>query len=252
MDIRFDDELVLITGTASGIGRALSLAFAAAGARTILIDRSAEGLAETVALIEAAGGRVTLARGLDITARAACRALAAEIGRDCGPVRHLINNAGVDGKADVGSDEADAVWDRVIDVNVNGLHNMINAFVGQIIETQGTILNVGSTMSFLGSPRMTAYAASKAAVHNVTQSLAIELAPRGVRVNMLAPGVTESGLTAGLMTSRDRLDAFLTRIPMARAGRPEEMAGAVLFACSRWASYMTGATIRIDGGWLAR
>ena len=252
MDIRFDGERVLVTGTASGIGRALAMAFAEAGAHVILIDRSAEGLAQTAAAITAAKGQVALARALDITDRAACRALAAEIGRDLGPINHLINNAGVDGKADIGSDEADAVWDRVIDVNVNGLHNMINAFVGQIIESQGTILNVGSTMSFLGSPRMTAYAASKAAVHNVTQSLAIELAPRGVRVNMLAPGVTESGLTAGLMASRERLDAFLTRIPMARAGRPEEMAGAVLFACSSWASYMTGATIRVDGGWLAR
>lgn len=252
MQIRYDDEVVLVTGAASGIGRALAMAFAEAGARVVLVDRSAGPLAEVAEAIVAAGGVAPFAQELDITDRAGCRALASRVKSVFGTVRHLINNAGTDGKADVGTEEADEVWDRVIDVNVNGLHNMIAAFVPQVLETRGTILNVGSTISFLGKPRAVAYAASKAAVHNVTQSLALELAPRGVRVNMLAPGVTESGLTAGLLANPQALANFLSRIPMARAGRPEEMAGAVLFACSAHASYMTGATIAVDGGWMAQ
>jgi len=252
MQIRYDNEVVLVTGAASGIGRALALGFAAAGARLVLVDRTADPLAATAQAMTTQGGIAPFVHTLDITDRAGCRALAARVKAEAGAVRHLINNAGTDGKADVGSEEADAVWDRVIDVNLNGLHNMIAAFVPQILETRGTILNVGSTISFLGKPRAVAYAASKAAVRNMTQSLAIELAPRGVRVNMLAPGVTESGLTAGLLANPEALRQFLTRIPMGRAARPEDMTGAVLFACSPHASYMTGSTIAVDGGWLAQ
>ncbi|MCA0241142.1 MAG: SDR family oxidoreductase [Proteobacteria bacterium] len=252
MQIRFDDDVVLVTGAASGIGRATALAFAAAGARLVLVDREAGRLQAVADELAAQGGGPALLRGLDVTDRDGCRSLADEVLTRVGPLRHLINNAGIDGKADVGSAEADALWDRVIGVNVTGMHNMIAAFTPQLLQTRGTILNVGSTLSFTGKPRSVAYAASKAAVHNLTQSLAIELATRGVRVNMLAPGVTESGLTAALLAQPARLEAFLTRIPMARAARPEEMCGAILFACSAHASYMTGATLRIDGGWLAQ
>lgn len=252
MQIRFDGETVLVTGAASGIGRATAIAFAAAGARLVLVDRDADRLLGVADEVAAHGAGAALLRGLDVADRDGCRALADEVMAQVGPLRHLINNAGIDGKADVGSAEADALWDRVIGVNVTGMHNMISAFVPQLLQTRGTILNVGSTLSFTGKPRSVAYAASKAAVHNLTQSLAIELATRGVRVNMLAPGVTESGLTAGLLAQPDRLEAFLTRIPMARAARPDEMCGAILFACSAHASYMTGATLRVDGGWLAQ
>jgi len=251
MQIRYDNEVVLITGAASGIGRALALAFAQAGARLVLVDRMADQLVTTSKAITAQGAAVPFVHTLDITDRQGCRALAALVKTEVGAVHHLINNAGTDGKADAGTEQADAIWDHVIDVNLNGLHNMIAAFVPQILETRGTILNVGSTLSFLGKPRAVAYAASKAAVRNVTQSLAIELAPHGVRVNMLAPGITESGLTAGLLANPQALSQFLLRIPIGRVARPEDMTGAVLFACSSHASYMTGSTIAVDGGWLA-
>ncbi|MGE0801321.1 MAG: SDR family NAD(P)-dependent oxidoreductase [Lautropia sp.] len=253
MEIRFDGERVLVTGAAGGIGAALAAGFAESGAAVVMVDRDAQRVAAAADALRARTGRDVRAHALDIADRAACRALAARIAGDGGgDIRHLINNAGVDGKADVGSDEADEVWDRVIGVNVHGVYNVTRAFVDQVIRTRGTILNVGSTMSFVGQPRMTAYTASKAAIHNFTQSLSIELAPHGVRVNMLAPGVMETGLTAGLVANPERLAPFLARTCLGRTGKPGEMVGPALLACSAHASYMTGATLRVDGGWLAR
>lgn len=280
MEIRFDGQLVLVTGAAQGNGRALAEAFAAAGADVVAVDvrkaeveRVAEALREGAVRAradEVAGGGVhvgpagegsagararrprAFAFALDIRDRAACRAVAAEVERVAGPVRHLVNNAGIDGRAELGSEEADAVWDAVIDVNLNGLYNMTSAFVDQVIGMRGTIVNVGSTMSFVGAPRMAAYTATKAAIHNFTQTLAIDLAPKGVRVNTLAPGLIETPLTAGLFTQPERLAGYLNRTCLGRAGKPEEITGAALFLCSEHASYMTGSTVRVDGGWLAR
>ncbi len=252
MEIRFDGQVVLITGAAGGIGRALSRGFADAGADVVMADRDADGVERAAAAVRDRTGRRVHAYPIDIADRPACRALALRVAAEAGAIHHLINNAGIDGKAEVGSDEADAVWDRVIGVNLNGVYNMTRAFVDQIIRNRGTILNVGSTMSFVGQPRMTAYTASKAAIHNFTQSLAIELAPHGVRVNMLAPGVMETGLTTGLVADPVRLAPFLARTCLGRTGQPDEMVGPALLACSTWASYMTGSTLRVDGGWLAK
>lgn len=251
MEIRFDGQLVLVTGAAQGNGRALAEAFAAAGADVVAVDVKKAEL-ERVAEALRAGGRRAFAFALDIRDRAACRALAAEVESLAGPVRHLVNNAGIDGRAELGSADADAVWDAVIDVNLNGLYNMTSAFVGQVIATRGTIVNVGSTMSFIGAPRMAAYTATKAAIHNFTQTLAIDLAAQGVRVNTLAPGLIETPLTAGLFGQPERLAGYLNRTCLGRAGKPEEITGAALFLCSEHASYMTGSTVRVDGGWLAR
>lgn len=252
MQLRFDGEVALVTGAAGGIGRALSLGFARAGADVVMLDLRDDALAEAAAEVRAAGGRRVAAHAVDVTDRAALRALAARVDSEFGAVRHLVNNAGVDGRGEVGTEAGDAAWDRVIRINLGALHEVTSAFVEQVIRGRGSIVNVGSTMSFVGQPGMTAYTTSKAAIHNFTQSLAAELAPRGVRVNMLAPGLMNTGLTAKLNADPVRLATFVERIPLGRPARPDEMVGAVLFACSEHASYMTGATLRVDGGWLAR
>ena len=136
MQIRFDGEIVLVTGAASGIGRATAVAFAAAGARLVLVDRDTDRLQGVADEVAAHGAAPALLRGLDIADRDGCRALADEVMARVGPLRHLINNAGIDGKADVGSAEADALWDRVIGVNVTGAHNMIAAFVPHLLQTR--------------------------------------------------------------------------------------------------------------------
>jgi len=251
MDIRFDGQIVLVTGAAQGNGRALALGFAQSGADVVIVDLRAEGAAETAAAVRASGRRAW-SYALDIADRAACRATAARVEQEAGTITHLVNNAGIDGRAVLGDAEADKVWDAVINVNVNGLYNMTSAFVAQVVRSRGTILNVGSTMSFIGAGRMAAYTASKAAIHNFTQTLAIDLAPQGVRVNMLAPGLIETPLTAGLFGQPERLQGYLERTCLGRAGKPEEVVGPALLMCSSAASYMTGATVQVDGGWLAR
>lgn len=252
MDIRFDGQRALITGAAQGNGKAIAGGFAASGADLVIIDRNLPLLEQTAAELRRDSGRRVWAYGLDIADRAACRALAATVEREAGPIDHLINNAGIDGRAPLGSDGADAVWDAVIDVNLNGLYNMTSSFLPQIIARKGTILNLGSTMAFVGQPRMIAYTSSKAAIVNFTQTLSIELAPQGVRVNCLAPGLFQTGLTAGLFDDPQRLAAMLARTCLGRAGDPQELVGPALLLCSAQASYMTGATVRVDGGWLAR
>lgn len=251
MDIRFDGQVVLVTGAAQGNGRALALGFAESGADVVVVDRNAERIAETAQAVRALG-RKAWSHALDIRDRVACRAVAAQVEQEAGPISHLINNAGIDGKAVLGDANSDQVWDAVIDVNINGLYNMTSAFIAQVQKKRGSVVNVGSTMSFIGAGRMLAYTTTKAAIHNFTQTLAIDMAPHGVRVNMLAPGLFETPLTAGLFTDSARLQAFLGQTCLGRAGRPEELVGPALMLCSPAASYMTGSTVLVDGGWLAR
>lgn len=251
MEIRFDGQIALVTGGAQGNGRAIALGFAESGADVVIVDINGKRAAQTAEAIRATGRKAWF-YALDISDRAACRSTAEQVERDAGAITHLINNAGIDGRAALGDEGADKVWDAVIAVNVHGLYNVTSAFLPQVLKTRGTILNVGSTMSFIGSGRMTAYTTSKAAIHNFTQSLSIELAPQGVRVNMLAPGLIETPLTAGLFTDPARLKTYLERTCLGRAGRPEEVVGPALLLCSAAASYMTGSTVRVDGGWLAR
>ncbi|MGD9942727.1 MAG: SDR family NAD(P)-dependent oxidoreductase [Burkholderiaceae bacterium] len=252
MEIRFDGQRVLVTGAAQGNGKAIAAGFADSGADVIIVDRNAERLEQAADELRRASGRRIWAHAVDIADRAACRALAATVERDAGPIDHLVNNAGIDGRAPLGTEGADEVWDAVINVNLNGLYNMTSSFVAQIIARKGTILNLGSTMSFVGQPRMIAYTSSKAAIVNFTQTLSIELAPHGVRVNCLAPGLFQTSLTAGLFQDPERLNAMLARTCLGRAGEPQELVGPALMMCSAQASYMTGATVRVDGGWLAR
>ncbi|MFW6077938.1 MAG: SDR family NAD(P)-dependent oxidoreductase, partial [Hyphomicrobiales bacterium] len=145
-----------------------------------------------------------------------------------------------------------AVWDSVMAVTLGGAFNVTHAFRDQIVCGRGAIVNIASVMSCIGAARQSAYASAKAGVVNFTQSLSVELAPHGVRVNALAPGLIETGMTRDLMSDADRLGAIMPRISIGRHGTPDEIAGPALFLCSPLASYITGSTLRVDGGWLAR
>lgn len=241
---------VVVTGAANGNGRAIALAFAAAGDLVIATDIDLPGLEHLAADIATAGGRCTIRR-LDVADRTAVAAAAGDIAAAHGHINVLVNNAGIIIRG--GIQEADALdtWTHIRRVNVDGLLAMTHAFVPQLVATRGAIINLASIVSFAAQGRALAYSASKGAVKQITQALAVELAPKGVRVNAIAPGVIETAMTEVTRANPDARETFLRRIPMGRFGQPDELAGAVLFLASDAASYITGAVLPIDGGFLA-
>lgn len=243
-------RLAFVTGAGQGNGRAIALGLARAGARVVATDIDADTAAETAALVRAEGG-TAWSWALDVTRADDCHALAATVSATCGAVDLLVNNAGIILREGSSSPDAAANWKRTLDVNLNGCFNVTQAFLAAIKATRGTIVNISSIAAFAGQGGSLGYSPSKAAIRLYTQSLAVELAPAGVRVNALAPGVIATPMTAPTRAAPERLASFMTRIPMGRVGEPDELVGPVLFLSSALSSYVTGATLPVDGGFLA-
>lgn len=243
-------RLALVTGAGQGNGRAIALGLAAAGARVVCTDVNAAAAAETAALVQAAGG-TAWHWPLDVTRYADCVVLAAHVAEECGPVDLLVNNAGIIIREGSASPDAVANWRRTMEVNVDGVFNVTHAFLAPLKATGGTIVNLASIAAFAGQGGSLGYSPSKAAVKMLTQSFAAELAPFGVRVNALAPGVIATPMTEATRAHPERLSGFMARTPMARVGQPEELVGPVLFLASALSTYVTGATLPVDGGFLA-
>lgn len=242
-------KTAIVTGAAQGNGAAIARALAAAGMRAALADIDADGLSATGAAIREAGGDV-FAAPLDVTDAAACRDFADKARAALGPAFLLVNNAGVIARDPIDADSYAENLRRLLAVNVEGVQNMTRAALPQLEATGGSIVNLGSIMSLAGGPNASAYAASKGAVAQLTRALANELAPRGVRVNALLPGVIATPMTEPTRANPDAIGRFLAHTPMGRVGQPEELAGPVIFLASAAASYVTGALLPVDGGYL--
>lgn len=245
-----EDRLALITGAGQGNGRAFARGLAQAGARVIATDVNAANVEETARQVRTQGGKAW-AFALDVTSSESCETLAAQVGREIGKVDLLINNAGIIIRENMSSPTAPANWKKTLDVNLHGTFNVTHAWLPAIKQTQGSIINIASIAAYAGQGASLGYAPSKGAVKLFTQSLAQELAPFGVRVNALAPGVIETPMTAATRENPERLQAFMTRIPMGRLGQPEDLVGPVIFLASDMARYVTGITLAVDGGFLA-
>ena len=243
-------RLALITGAGQGNGRALALGLAQAGARVIVTDMNAGTVEETAQAVRGEGGEAW-AFVLDVTSPEACKALAARVEAEIGSVDLLINNAGIIIREGASSPNAETNWKKSIDVNVHGTFNVSYAWLSAIKATKGSIINIASIAAYAGQGGSLGYSPSKGAVKMFTQSLAAELAPLGVRVNALAPGVIETPMTAATRENPDKLVSFMTRIPMGRVGQTEDLIGPVIFLASDMSRYVTGVTLPVDGGFLA-
>jgi NAD(P)-dependent dehydrogenase (short-subunit alcohol dehydrogenase family) len=242
--------LALVTGAGRGNGRAIACGLAQAGAAVIITDIDLAP-AEEVARAIAEGGGSAWAFQLDVSDSEACSALAAKITSEIGPISVLINNAGILLGGRIDEDGARDRWVRTRQINIDGPYNATTAFLNALKETKGCIINVASIQSFVGGVGATAYIVSKGAVAQMTKALAVELARYGIRVNAIAPGIIDTAMTNAVQQNDKQMTGLLAHVPMRRMGRPEELVGATVFLASRDASYVTGAILPIDGGYLA-
>lgn len=243
-------KLALVTGAAGGLGSVIARGFAEQGARVIVADIDLAGAAAIARLITDQGGEAW-GEAVDVTDRAAVARWAQALTQRYGPIDILVNNAGVSGRARIDDEQSCEVWDRVISVNLEGLFNVTHAFVPAIKSTQGCIINLSSIVAFVSGISSAAYVASKGAVRSLTQALARDLAPFGVRVNAVAPGFMLTEMVAPQLAVPGGTDWFMKRAPTGRGGEPEEIVGPMVFLASDMASYVTGVVLPVDGGFLS-
>jgi len=245
-----DGKRVLVTGANTGIGQGIAVSIAKAGGEVVAVGRSSMG--ETEAKIGALGGKI-IAHRCDLGDHAAVKTLIRDVWEKIGPLDGLVNNAGIIRRAD-SVNLADADWDEVIDLNLKTSFLLCQAFGRQAMAEgrRGRIVNIASLLSFQGGIRVASYTASKHGLLGITRILANEWAGAGVNVNAIAPGYIESNNTEALRADGGRSTAILARIPANRWGDPDDIGGAAVFLLAEASSYVHGATIPVDGGWLAR
>ena len=240
-----EGKAALISGGSRGIGRAIALRLAQDGAETLVCGRTLEGASGVADEILAGGGRAH-ALALDVSDDDSVEACAAEALRRCGTIPLLVNNAGI-ARDNLLLRMKKEDWDLVVATNLTGVYRLCRALVPSMVRARyGRIVNVTSVVARLGNPGQVNYAATKAGVEAFTRSLARELASRNITVNSVAPGFIETDMTRGLgEEARARLQ---DQIPLRRLGVPEDVAGVVRFLLGDDASYITGATLEVNGG----
>jgi NAD(P)-dependent dehydrogenase (short-subunit alcohol dehydrogenase family) len=250
-EFRLRGKIAFVTGGGRGLGRAGALAFAGAGADVVLVSRTRAQLDETATLIQALGRKAVVAAA-DTRSGAEVEAAVSAAVNAFGRIDILFNNAGTNIRKNV-VDMPDEDWHTIMDTNVKGAFLVARAVARQMVrQGSGTIINMSSMSAASAEPTKAVYAASKGAMALFTKGLALELAPHGIRVNAIAPGYMLTSLVkGGLDADPERKKRVLARIPLGRLGEPEEIGGALVFLASDAASYITGATITIDGGWTA-
>lgn len=243
------EKIAVVTGASRGIGRAIALSLAEAGADVIPAARSADSLETVVKEIEELGG-ASLLQPTDVTDEAEVRELFNRVGEEVGSPDVLVNNAGINPEDALGKPEAIemAGYDRTLDVNLRGAFLCTKVAGERELES---VINVASVGGVVGLPRQHPYVASKHGLVGLTKSTAIDWAP-DTRVNAVAPGYVATELTKEAMENEGLRESLLSRTPLARFADPEEIAAPVVFLSSDAAAYVTGACLSVDGGWCAR
>ncbi|HEV2450908.1 MAG TPA: SDR family NAD(P)-dependent oxidoreductase [Streptosporangiaceae bacterium] len=241
-------KTAFVTGASRGIGRAVAVALAAAGADLALVARSEDGLAGTAQEV-AAHGRKAFVIPADVTSEEAVRAAVAAAIERLGHLDIVVNNAGGSNFMVPFAELRLGGWDKIMTLNVSSTVFVCHAVAPHLIERgTGSVINMASVAGLLGSPLLSPYGAAKASVISLTKSLAIEWAANGVRVNALCPGWTATDLNRNLWDDASGGQATVASVPLGRWGRAEEMGGPAVFLASDASSYMTGQTLVVDGG----
>jgi 2-deoxy-D-gluconate 3-dehydrogenase len=245
---RLDGKVALITGAASGLGAAIATALAQAGAE-VAVHGNRRPADETAAAI----GTKAAAFQSDLSATDGAKSLFDAVYARFGRVDILINNAGTIHR-DAAVDTTLESWEQVLQVNLTSVFQLSQLVARDIIsrEATGKIVNIASLLSFQGGIRVPAYAASKGGVAQLTKALANEWAPKGIQVNAIAPGYFATTNTEALQADETRNRQILERIPAARWGQPQDLAGAALYLSSAASDYVTGTVLTVDGGWMGR
>jgi 2-dehydro-3-deoxy-D-gluconate 5-dehydrogenase len=249
---RLDGKTALVTGCRRGIGRAMAVALAEAGADIVGVSRSLESAGSDVEREVSAAGRKFRGYACDFSQPGKVAQFAEQAQRECGAIDILVNNAGTILRQPA-AEHPDAFWDEVINTNLNSQW-ILSREIGRemIARRQGKIIFIASLLSFQGGINVPGYAASKGAIAQLTKALANEWAPHNVQVNAIAPGYTSTDNTEALRSDADRSAAILARIPAGRWAEAADYNGAVVYLASAASNYVNGSILIVDGGWMGR
>jgi len=248
----FNEMTALVTGAASGIGRAVALGYARGGARVVVSDIDVEGGHETVSLVQEAGSEAIFVQ-TDVASPAQVEALVEEAVRAFGGLHLACNNAGIGGESNTTVDYSIEGWRKVIDINLSSVFYCMKYEIPAIIKSGGgAIVNMASILGQVAFLKAPAYVAAKHGVVGLTKTAAVECASSGVRINAVGPGFISTPMISALEEQKETYNMLVSLHPIGRLGRAEEVADAVMWLCSEKASFVVGSYVEVDGGYLAR
>lgn len=248
---RLKNKVAIVTGAGSGIGRAIAQKFAQEGAKVVVADYNEETAKETVGIISQAGGQAIVSK-TDVSKAEQVQAMVKLAVDNFGGLDIMVNNAGVAPMGDVVS-TTDEIWQKTIDVDLKGVFLGIKAATPEMEKRgKGKIINTASIAGLIGFQGITAYCAAKGGVVNLTREAALDLASKKINVNAIAPGVIKTAMTADILKDPKMAEGMLAQTPIGRLGEPEDIAWAAVYLASDESDFVTGHTLVVDGGWIAK
>lgn len=249
--MRLQGKVAIVTGGGTGIGRGVATIFAKEGAIVAVCGRRPEPLNETVQLVKQAGGKA-IAIPTDVSSFEQVQKAAQEVISQFGKIDILVNNAGVYLPHDAMSASEDE-WNTVMSIDLKGVWICSKAVLPQMLKAgRGKIVNIASIAGLIGFEQSAAYCAAKGAVVNLTREMALDYAPKGIHVNVIAPGVIESDMTKPFLSNEASKKSFLDKTPVGRIGKPEDIGYAAVYLASNESDFVVGHTLVVDGGWTIR